>query len=159
MDPVALIVAVLEAGLTAPKELPDATAGAYGRFREEVRRRLAERADGELALDRHEADPEAGRELLLAALVQTGAGDDEDLLAAAEAVTEAVHRAGKYAVGVSGARGVQVGDGNTQNTYIIGQYAGRQEDARPTGFTSAARLLSKVTDPFSLEVHSGRGWS
>ena len=153
VDQVALIVAALEAGLAVPRDAPDALAGAYGRLRETVCRRLMGHAEGELALARYEADPKAGRELLIAVLAQAGAGNDVDLAAAAAAVMEVLNGTGKYAVDASEATGVQVGDSNTQNTYIVGQYVDRRGSARPTGYALAGRLLSEITDPFSLEVH------
>lgn len=124
MDPVTLIVTALAAG--AASALQDGASAAvkeaYGRLRDAVSRRLAGRPDGDLVLARHEAAPQTWQAPLAAELAGAGAEGDESLTAAARALMElldaAGSRAGKYQVTVSGARGVQVGDHNTQtNTF------------------------------------------
>ena len=124
VDPVTLIVTALAAGTAAAVQdgASAAVKGAYVRLRDAVRKRLASRADGELVLARHEADPQIWRAPLAAELMQAGAGDDTGLAAAAQALMELVDaagvRSGKYAVTISGSQGVQVGDQNTQtNTF------------------------------------------
>jgi hypothetical protein len=83
-----------------------------------VKRRLAGRPDGELALDRHEQAPDTWRAPLEAELTAAGAGGDAELVAAAKALMEladaAGSRAGKYTVDVRGSQGVQVGERNKQ---------------------------------------------
>jgi hypothetical protein len=121
MDPITLIVTALAAGAalgmrdTASSAVKDAYAG----LKALARKRLGSRPDGELVLAKHERVPETWRELLTAELDQAGAGNDSGLLAAAEAlmylVDEAGARAGKYAVDLRGAQGVQIGDRNTQH--------------------------------------------
>ncbi len=154
MDPVALIVTAQAAGAgsAVQDETSDAAKSTYARLREAVRQRLAGRPDGELALARHEADPQAGRASLAGELARARAGDDADLVAAALALMEMAGRTGKHAVSVSGSQGVQVGDDNIQITYVtrqpIDQLGAGATGGRPTG-----RLLAEVTDPFDLEVH------
>ena len=66
MDPITLIVTALAAGAAAAVQdgASAAVKGAYVRLRDAVRKRLASRADGELVLARHEADPQIwGRRL------------------------------------------------------------------------------------------------
>lgn len=127
MDPVTLIVTALAAGAASAVQdgASAAVKGAYVRLRDAVRERLAGRADGELVLARHEADPQIWQAPLAAELIQAGAGEDTRLAAAAQALMEladtAGARSGKYPVTISGSRGVQVGDQNTQtNTFGSG---------------------------------------
>lgn len=132
-DPVALIVTALAAGAdpSVRDEASDAVKGAYGRLRDAVRQRLAGRPDGESALACYEADPQAGRALLAAALARAGAGDDAGLTAAALAVAELADPAGKYAIPVSGSQGVQAGDHNTQVNYFIGEHTSLRGAPQP----------------------------
>ena len=54
---------------------------------------------------------------------------------------------------VSGSRGMQVGDGNTQvNNYFLGENLTGPESAAPEGGARAGRLLSEMADPFALGV-------
>ena len=84
-----------------------------------AKRRLADRKDGDLALARHEVAPVSWESPLAAELVAAGAGDDAELVAAAQALMnlldEAGSQSGKYTVHIQNSRGVQVGDHNTQH--------------------------------------------
>jgi RIP homotypic interaction motif len=130
MDPVTLIVTALAAG--AALGLKDtasvAVRDAYGSLKALATRRLAGRGEGELALARHEEDPQAWEGPLVAELTAVGAADDASLVAAAQAlmtmVDETGSRAGKYIVRVQSSQGVQVGDHNTQHN-IFGAPLGR----------------------------------
>lgn len=121
MDPITLIVTALAAGaaLGVKDTASSAVEDAYAGLKALVRKRLGDRPDGELVLARYEQAPETWRAPLMAELDQAGAGNDSSLVAAAVAlmrlVDEAGQRAGKYAVDVRGAQGVQIGDGNTQH--------------------------------------------
>jgi hypothetical protein len=121
MDPITLIVTALAAGaaLGVRDTASSAVEDAYARLKALVRKRLGGRPDSEFVLARHEQAPEMWRAPLVAELDQAGAGHDSGLIAAAVAlmrlVDEAGERAGKYAVDVRGASGVQIGDGNTQH--------------------------------------------
>jgi hypothetical protein len=136
VDPVALIVTALAkgAGRAGQDKTPVGLQSAFVRLREAVRRRLAGHPGGELALARHEADPQAGQAALAGELNRTGAGDDAGLVAAALVLIELAGGAGKYAAPVSGSQGVQVGDNNKQvNNYFIGGHAGQPGAAGPGG--------------------------
>jgi hypothetical protein len=124
MDPITLIVTALVAGAAsgALDEVKDgAKAGvkaAYAKLRGLAQRRVAGNQSAEGALAEIEADPETWRAPLAAKLIQLGAADDTDLVAAAEAfmdlIDEAGAKGGKYNVTVKDSKGVQVGDGNVQ---------------------------------------------
>jgi hypothetical protein len=121
MDPIALIVTALAAGAglglqdTASAMVKDAYAG----LKALVKKRLGGGPDAELVLAKHEQAPETWQAPLMAELAETGADNDRDLIAAAEAlldlVSEAKGKAGKYTVDVRGAQGVQIGDNNRQD--------------------------------------------
>jgi len=73
-------------------------------------------------LARHEQDPQVWEQPLGGELTAAGAGEDGELVAAAQAVMALVDAAGsaagKYQVVVHGSQGVQVGDHNIQhNTF------------------------------------------
>jgi hypothetical protein len=124
VDPVTLIVTALAAG--AASALQDgasaAVKDAYARLTALVKRRFAGRPKSELVLDEHQAAPQTWEKPLAAELSASGAKDDADLVAAAQAlmnlVDEAGARSGMYLVTIRGSQGVQVGDHNTQtNTF------------------------------------------
>lgn len=121
MDPITLIVTALAAGaaLGVSDTASSAVKDAYAGLRALVKKRLGGRADAELVLAKHEQAAETWRPPLVAELAQAGADRDTELLVAAEAlmglVDAAGTQAGKYAVDVRGAQGVQVGDGNRQD--------------------------------------------
>jgi hypothetical protein len=128
MDPVTLIVTALAAGASAgvldalKDNAKDAAKAAYAKLRGLVRTRVAGNPGAELALAEHQADPENWAAPLKAKLTLVGAGDDAELVAAAQALMDLVDRAGakagKYHVTISGGQGVQVGEGNVQhNTF------------------------------------------
>jgi hypothetical protein len=130
MDPVELIVTALATGaaLGATDTASSAVRDAYSGLMALARKRLGGRPDGELVLARHEQVPDTWRAPLEAELDQAGAGHDSGLVAAAEALMrladEGGARAGKYAVDVRGAQGVQIGDRNTQHNVFSGPSAG-----------------------------------
>jgi hypothetical protein len=124
MDPVTLIVTALAAGagLGLKDAASSAVADAYNALKALVRRTLADRADGELVLARHEEAPQAWDKPLAEELTAAGAADDAELVRAAQTVMAladaAGSAAGRYSVVVHGSQGVQVGDHNTQhNTF------------------------------------------
>jgi RIP homotypic interaction motif len=124
MDPVTLIVTALAAGASAgvidalKDNAKDAARAAYARLRGLVRKRAAGNPGAELALTEHEADPENWAAPLGAKLAQAGAGDDAELVAAAQALMDIIDQAGaksgKYNVTIKDSKGIQVGDGNFQ---------------------------------------------
>lgn len=128
MDPVTLIVTALAAGASAgvidalKDNAKDAAKAAYAKLRGLAQRRVAGNPGAELALAEHQADPENWAAPLKAKLTLVGAGDDAELVTAAQALMDLVDRAGanagKYHVTIAGGQGVQVGEGNVQhNTF------------------------------------------
>jgi hypothetical protein len=130
MEPITLILAALAAGASAggldalKDEAKEEVKAAYGKLRALVgnRFREAETVNGEAVLAEYEQDPESFEKGLGKKLAEAAAGDDEALLAAANAVLELVGgqdgRSGKYNVTITGSQGVQVGDHGTQtNTF------------------------------------------
>jgi hypothetical protein len=124
MDPITLIVAALAAGAAAglKNTASSAVADAYASLKALVSRRVANRPSAELALVKHETAPEIWQAPLTAELTEAGAGDEPELVTAAQTLMrlldEAGTRAGKYTVDARGAQGVQIGDHNIQrNTF------------------------------------------
>jgi len=119
MTGVELIVAALVAGTTAGVSDMTGTAigDAYAGLKRILSSRLAGRPGGLEALDAHEAEPAVWRARLGPDLIGSGAATDEEVLTAARRLLALVEGA-KYNVDLREARGVQVGDGNTQtNTF------------------------------------------
>ena len=116
MDPITQVVTALAAGAASgtAEAASSAVKDAYARLKALVARRLGGRPDAELVLTRHEEAPEVWRAPLMAELAGAGADRDLELVRAARALLTLVEgagaRAGKYAVDVRGAQGVQVGD-------------------------------------------------
>jgi len=105
---------------------------AYRGLRDALKRRLAGRPAAEDAVEQYTHDPEAWKGNLEVHLRQAGADQDQAVLQAAESVLRladpAGAAAGKYAVNLAGAQGVQVGDQNIQhNTFGAG--SGRRGSA------------------------------
>ncbi len=128
MDPITLIVMALAAGATSgalealKDDAKEKASAAYGKLRDLVQRRFSGNARAENALVDHQDDPETYKAPLAKQLTESGAADDEELLAAAQAVMDLVDpkgaQTGKYNVTISGSKGFQVGDHNTQtNTF------------------------------------------
>lgn len=124
MDEISLVVTALSAGAGAG--LGDAASAAvtdaYAGLRDLVRRRLARRRAGEVALAEYEQDPAVWDASLRAQLAAAGVENDGELVTAAQALMRlldpAGSRAGRYQVSIIGSQGVQVGDGGTQhNTF------------------------------------------
>jgi hypothetical protein len=126
MDPITLVVTALAAGAAAALQdgTKDAVKTAYARLRDKLRRRVEGRPDAELALARHETAPGKWEALLAAELTEAGAAGDAGVVDAAQAlmklIDETGSRAGKYVVNVQNARGIQIGDLNTQTNAFGG---------------------------------------
>jgi hypothetical protein len=115
-----LVTTALAAG--ARQTASGAIQDAYASLKSLARRRLAGHHAGEVALAELEHDPDTWKAPLQAQLQAAGAEDDAELVAAAQALMARLDtsgsRAGKYAITISGAQGVQVGDHNVQhNTF------------------------------------------
>ncbi|MEH1129562.1 hypothetical protein [Micromonospora sp. CPCC 206061] len=124
MTDVELIIAALVAGVaTGTTDVAKAAlTDAYDTLKRQLRTRLAGRPRAQAALDARETEPAHWQVALGDELTASGAADDADVLAAARLLLELADpdgvRAGKYTVYASGAKGVQVGDHNTQtNTF------------------------------------------
>ncbi len=117
MTGVELITAALAAGAGAGASglATAATNDAYTGLRDALRRRFTGRRQAEQALAAEETDPGVWQTRLGDAVTEVGADHDEEVLAAARRllalVDPAETQAGKYAVDLRGAQGVQVGDG------------------------------------------------
>jgi hypothetical protein len=124
MDPITLIVAALAAGASAgtlsalQDDVKDVVATAYSKLRGLLMKRVAGNQVAEVALAQYEANPKAWEAPLADQLKQLGAGNDPDVLAAAQELMKLVDQVGararKYNVTIKNAKGVQVGDGNIQ---------------------------------------------
>lgn len=107
MDPVTLILTALAVGAGAGLKdtASSAVRDAYNGLKGLVRRKLAGREGGELVLARHEQDPQVWDKPLAQELTAAGAGDDPDLVSAAQALMQLVDAAGsaagKYRVSAS----------------------------------------------------------
>jgi hypothetical protein len=99
MDPVTLIVTALVsgAGLGLKDAASSAITDAYNGLKGLVRRKLAGRPGGELVLARHEQDPPVWEKPLAQELTAVSAGDDPDLVSAAQALMQLVDAAGSAA--------------------------------------------------------------
>jgi hypothetical protein len=124
MDPVSLIVAALAAGAVAGTQntATEAVKDAYTGLKTLVQRHLRGHPAGEIALEQHAAKPEQWDKALEAELVEVDAGSDAPTVEAAQRLMALLDapgtRSGRYVVDARGARGVQVGDGNTMhNTF------------------------------------------
>jgi hypothetical protein len=128
MDPVSLILAALVTGVatglaTGPGEKAAAAVQkAYGGLRDALKRRLAGKPAAQDAVEQYVADPQAWKGNLEVHLRQAGVDQDQGVLEAAASVLRLADpsgaAAGKYAVNLAGAQGVQVGDQNIQhNTF------------------------------------------
>jgi hypothetical protein len=130
MDPITLILSALAAGASAgtldelQDEVKDKVKAAYGKLRDLLGKRFREagtpNAEGTLA--DYEDDPDTYEKGLSKKLTAAGADTDADVLSAAQALLDLAGKqgmkAGKYNVTITGAKGVQVGDHNTQtNTF------------------------------------------
>ncbi|GAA2153529.1 hypothetical protein FHX52_1717 [Humibacillus xanthopallidus] len=122
MDPITLIVAALAAGASTGlgDTVSESIKDAYGSLKSLIRKRLQDRADGALILDRHEQAPQTWQAPLKAELEGVGIGEDAAEVAMAQRLIELVRAGGpspvgKYNVDASSAQGVQIGDRGTQH--------------------------------------------
>jgi hypothetical protein len=111
-DMIALIAAALAAGAaagvrgTASAVITDAYAALKGL----ARRCLADRPNGELVLTEHENDPQTWQAPLRAELARAGAGEDQELIAAARTLVSLLETAGhRDAITAIGSNSVAVG--------------------------------------------------
>ena len=128
MDPVTLILAALAAGaLSGAKDVAgDAVKDAYGALKSLVRRKLHGDQAQELALDKHEEDPETWKEPLKKALTDSGADQDDEILQRAKELLEQIPPQSEAAKFVNNVYGGQVGAvvQGSGNTVTVNQGAG-----------------------------------
>jgi hypothetical protein len=125
MEPVSMVVAALLAGAAAgaTKAATSAVVDAYQGLKDLLRRRLASHdPDTAVVVDRDNTEPQVWEAELVPVLNDAGIGHDDRVLEAARRVLALVDPAGtkasKYQVDLREAKGVQVGDHNTQhNTF------------------------------------------
>lgn len=126
MDAITLILAALNAGVTAGTQVAasEAIKDAYHGLKERIQRRFAGKSSAELALDEHENDPETWEAPLRKALVQADADKDQGIIQAAQNVMTLIRpqqaALGKYNVQITGnVQGYAQGD-NQQVTMNFG---------------------------------------
>ena len=124
MDPVSLVVNALTSGAAQglADSVSDAVKSAYGKLKQLVGAKLSGSKPAEVALAEHATDPETWQAPLTKALTASRAGADQAIIEAARQLMALLDPAGteqgKYQVDLSGAQGVQLGDGNQQfNTF------------------------------------------
>lgn len=121
MEPLSLILAALVAG--AAKAASDVAPDAYVGLKALIKRKFAGDAKAEMVLEEHELDPQTYEAPLKKKLTEAAVDQDHAILKAAQELMEQLNpeesASGKYQVTFQGeAKGVQVGDGNTQtNTF------------------------------------------
>ncbi len=118
MDPVTLILAALTAGVAsgAGQTATAAVKDGYEALKGLLRKRFAGNAKAEEALADHEGDPDTYVKPLAKQLSDTGADQDAEIVAAAEAVVKTAHEMGvktKYNVTVTGGKVGIIGDHGT----------------------------------------------
>ncbi|MFC8451074.1 hypothetical protein [Kitasatospora sp. NPDC057223] len=114
MSGVELVVAALAAGTSAglTDTVSSAVRDAYGALRAAALRRLP--GGGAELLDAEQVEPDVWEARLREELTASGADRDRELLALAENLLALLGSGGKYRVDARGAKGVQIGDHNTQ---------------------------------------------
>jgi len=116
-----LIVTALTAGAAAgiTDTASNAIRDAYATLSQLVRRRLTDRGGQAVALDAEETDPAVWETRLRAELTGTGVDHDDQVLAAAQELLARLEApATQYRVDLRDAKGVQVGDHNTQTNHF-----------------------------------------
>jgi hypothetical protein len=124
MDPVTLIVAALATGVLkgVGESASAAVQDAYTRLRAAVTDRFSSKPAAQVVLAEHADDPDTYAKPLEKHVRDAHLGDDPRIVELAQTLMWLLDhdgtRAGKYTVHLDGAKGVQVGDQNTQtNTF------------------------------------------
>lgn len=115
MDPVTLIIAAIAAGAAsgATETVSQAVQDGYTGLKQLLTARFAGNPKAAQTLAEHEADPDTYEKPLAKQLQETGADQDKEILAAAEAVLKAADQAGvktKYQIMVTGGKVGIIGD-------------------------------------------------
>lgn len=140
MDPVTLIVGALAAGALAGagETASAAVKDAYTGLKAAVIARFADKQVPAGVLDEHEDDPETYEKPLIKRIQQADAAQDPRVVELAQELMRLMDadgtRSGKYTVDIRGAKGVQIGERNTQtNTFTT------PPSVRPRGLTRRER--------------------
>ncbi len=144
MDPVSLVLDALASGTARSSD--DRAAAASARLRELVAALLAGDPGAHAAVLGQMPGPAAWRDSAGKALAATGAGTDEQVLAAAREVLGLTGLPGRGQAVLHGARGVQIGDGNYQVNLHVGALRG---PPRPAAYLEQVRRIAP-TDPPGL---------
>ena len=126
MDPnVALIVGALAAAVA--NQMTPAVKDVYNGLKSIIQRRYADNAQIQGALDGIEEDPETWEPPLAKSLEKAGAGEDEEIVAAAQQLQTALQQTG---VNIAVTGNTQTGNNNVQQN--IGQVSGGTVIGRQT---------------------------
>ena len=124
MEPVSLIAGALAAGALkgVGESATQAVKDTYAGLKAAVAARFSGKPTAEVMLAEHAKDPEIFDRALVKELTAAGADSDPRIVQLAQELMALLDHhgtaTGKYRVDLSGARGVQVGDHNTQtNTF------------------------------------------
>lgn len=124
MDPVSIVAAALLAGASAGvKDTASAAVkDTYASLRDLVQRRLADKPAHQTALSSYEARPDEWQAQLIDALKEARVDEEPSILEAAEHLLASIPpdrwNAQHYLIDLREAKGVQLGNGNTQqNTF------------------------------------------
>ncbi|HBY96210.1 MAG: hypothetical protein M5U01_39685 [Ardenticatenaceae bacterium] len=125
MDPVSLILAALVAGVaagatdTASQAIKDGYAG----LKDLIKKRLADKPQGEMVLAEYEKDPETWEKPLRKSLIETGADQDERIVRQAQQVLALINpqqaAQGKYNIQITHSSGFAIGDNAQSHTYNV----------------------------------------
>lgn len=121
MDPVSLVITALATGASVALKdtATEAVKDAYAAFKAFIKRRLGDKPDADLIVEKHEQAPDVWEKPLNAELAEVGV--DDEMVEAAQALLAKVDPAGsaanKYVVTMTNATGVVIGEHNqvTQN--------------------------------------------
>lgn len=127
MDPITLILSALAAGATAAAKdtAGEVVKDAYQALKALVQRHFSGKSEAEMALANYEQKPEVWKEPVKDALTQTGAGKDDAIIKAAQALMAKVDpqgaARGKFNINISGtAQGMVIGDSAQVNMTFNG---------------------------------------
>jgi hypothetical protein len=116
VDPVSIIVAALAAGAAAGvgDAAKDVVSSLYGRLKTALIGKAANDPGAGTTLERQARDPEGSEAAVRDLVVESGAHEDEAIVALAEQLLKAADpsgaQVGKYNVQITGSKGVVIGD-------------------------------------------------
>lgn len=126
MDPATVVMTAMSAGAVqgVRESATSAVKDSYQALKHLLSSRFSGQREAELALREYAKDPQVWQASLRAAVVETGAANDEKVIEAAQRLMNLLDeigaRSGKYSIDLKGAKGVQVNQsgGNVQyNTF------------------------------------------